>query len=106
MANFVNLVKLLFRPSSRTMLRTIDETRERFMKGYNEQDYSALCAILHGQAKFRGSVYPEKWTFGHDQIITERYMSSETCTAIKAGATAIPREGTKSVGVMTLELVS
>jgi hypothetical protein len=85
---------------------SINQTRARFSTAYNNQDYATLCDIFHEHAKFRGSVYPERWTFGRDSIMTERYMSSETCTAIRAGATAIPKEGTRSVGSMTLSLRS
>ena len=82
----------------------LDQARAQFMQAYNNQNYATLCDVLHEQATFRGSVYPERWTFTRDRIITDRYMSYETCTAIKAGATAVPGEGTRSVGSMTLGL--
>lgn len=85
---------------------SIGEARARFTRAYNEADYAALCGIFHEHAKFRGSVYPERWTFSRDSIMTDRYMSSETCTAIRAGAIARPREGSRAVGTMTLELTS
>jgi hypothetical protein len=84
----------------------IAEARTKFINAYNNQDYIILCELFHESAKFRGSVHPERWTFSRDSIITERYMSSATCTEILAGATATPREGTRSVGSMTLNLTS
>jgi hypothetical protein len=96
----------IVQPTPFPMVASIDEARAKFMKAYDDQDYPTLCDILHENAKFRGSVYPERWTFTRDRIITDRYMSTETCTAIKAGATATPRENTRSVGCMTLRLTS
>jgi hypothetical protein len=84
----------------------IAEARTRFINAYNNQDYIILCELFHENAKFRGSVHPERWTFSRDRIITERYMSTATYTEILAGATATPREGSRSVGSMTLSLTS
>ena len=84
----------------------VAEARTRFINAYNNQDYIILCELFHENAKFRGSVHPERWTFSRDSIITERYMSSATCTEILAGTTAAPREGSRSVGSMTLSLTS
>lgn len=84
----------------------IDAARARFMRAYNDQDYAGLCDVFHEHAKFRGSVFPERWTYSRDSIMTDRYMSSETCTAIRSGAVARPRAGTRSVGSMSLSLVS
>jgi hypothetical protein len=93
-------------PPSSPIVGIINQARDQFMQAYNEENYATLCDLIHENAKFRGSVFPERWTFTRDRIITERYMSTETCTAIKAGAIARPREGTRSVGNMTLNLRS
>jgi hypothetical protein len=108
MKQFLQWLTRLFavRQPDPTTIASIDQAREEFAKAYNDHNYAILCDLFHENAKFRGSVYPERWTFSRDRIITERYMSTETCTAIKAGATAQPREGSRSVGSMTLSLQS
>jgi|SRR5208282_979997 len=85
---------------------TVDEARAKFVAAYNNQDYAALCNVLHEHASFRGSVYPEKWTHTRDSIITERYKSSNTCTEVSKGAQAKPLADTKSVGSMIITLDS
>jgi hypothetical protein len=108
MKNFFQWLARLFfpEPPSSPIAETINQARDRFMQAYNEENYASLCDLFHENAKFRGSVFPERWTLTRDRIITERYMSTETCTAIKAGAIARPREGTQSIGSMTLNLRS
>jgi hypothetical protein len=108
MKNFFRWLAGIFRmaePSS-PIVESVNQARDRFMQAYSDQNYAVLCDHFHESAKFRGSVYPERWSFTRDQIITDRYMSSETCTAIRGGATAVPLVGTKSVGSMSLLLRS
>jgi hypothetical protein len=85
----------------------LSELRRQFIEAYNKADYPALCALLHPEASFRGKINPARWTHTADRIITERWLSSETCSALRPGLSARSRAtelNIASVGQSDLDL--
>src|SRR5437764_9099445 len=53
--------------------------RDAFAKAYTQMDYAGICAILHPDASFRGSLNPAHWSHTADNIVKERWNVNQDC---------------------------
>lgn len=53
--------------------------RDAFAKAYSDMKYDGICAVLHPDASFRGSLHPERWSHTANNIVKERWNVNSTC---------------------------
>jgi hypothetical protein len=85
---------------------SFEDARAAPITAYDAKDYNTLCKLLDQYVVFRGSVKPDLWTSGRDNVITTRWGSAKSCNAlnIEPSPTAEVVPGIVSVPTHTLLL--